>query len=309
MISIIVNLNTQDYDEIQRLAESIESQTNPNFEVIVVDKNEPDYNLAEYFSRLNYTYINCYDVPSLNNGTIKDMGLVYSKYDYVWFINANDWIKQDAINFLIKNFKRFKNIDFIYFNYDNVGRFTNPNSLYPIDNVVKMKKINKLARLKNFKEFFQEKNIRDFRVCFRKEFLKKNNIRHHPAIDSYDDIYYSLIYTHYFNNALFTTKSLYFYSKYNANYQDYDEQYKSLYAAYMELIHKKKNEDFFWYMLSNYLPILYKYKFSGISERNKMYKQYIGKYKSRSLKSLGHFKKWFSLNLTAYIWIIFGITF
>ncbi len=306
MISIIVPFEVVERQKLDLLITSFLKQTNKNFEVIFIDiGNNKSFNYKDYFKRLGFRFYTI-DSENINLGKAKDYGVKVASGTHVWFVDVHDYLKENAIEFLENQINKNKNIDFVYFGFESPN-ILKKNNIFIDEN--KSNILTKDSDLSFFNDFFKYGEQKDFRVCFEKSFLTDNEILHHENLSLYDDIYFSLINIHYFKRALFVNKKIYVSTKVekdqNNNYL-WEQKYKALYAAYIKLIHMVKNEKFFWYILQNYLPIVFNLKFTGIKERKKIFSQYTGKYYTRSIKTLHISDKWLTSNLISLVWIITG---
>lgn len=112
-LSIIIPVyNVEKY--IRNCLDSIFSAINKNFsfEVIVVDDETPDNSMAivdEYaglFSNLHVLH-----QKNQGQGVARNTGLSKAQGDYVWFVDSDDWIEDNAISILFEYFDKYPQID------------------------------------------------------------------------------------------------------------------------------------------------------------------------------------------------------
>lgn len=97
MISIIIPVyNVQDY--LRECLDSIVSQENQDYEVILVDDGSTDKSpdiCDEYCSRYPQFRV----IHKKNGGvsSARNIGLDEAKGDWIWFVDADDWIEKNAL--------------------------------------------------------------------------------------------------------------------------------------------------------------------------------------------------------------------
>jgi len=126
LISIIIPVyNVEQY--LCGCLDSIVEQTFSDYEIICVNDGSTDNSLAilrEYESK----HTNIVIIESLNKGTAsaRNIGIENSHGDYIWFIDSDDWIENDALQVLHDNLIS-KSLDVLCFNgklkYEEDGRF------------------------------------------------------------------------------------------------------------------------------------------------------------------------------------------
>lgn len=214
-ISIIIPFKNTELIWMDKLFFSLSNQTNNNFEVICIDddsNNGIDY--KKYIEILGHNYYKNIN-NSLGNGVgkLRDFGVKVSKGEYVWFIDSDDWITNDAIEYLINSFEQNKDIDLIVFKYRWV--FKEKDSFISRKKYTDFVLNNKPSKKMN--PWFHSDYQTDWRVCFKKSFLVDNNIYHKEFLLLYEDVYFGLIWKTLYNKAMFSTKILYFYNRMNQN--------------------------------------------------------------------------------------------
>ena len=156
-ISIIIPMyNVQDY--IEKCVNSILKQKYDNYEIIIVNDGSTDnsYNMVKSIDSSRIKII------TKSNGGLssaRNEGLKYVTGEYIWFIDGDDYIEDDALELLVKNIKK-EDYDVICFYYYNEYK---GNKKIQVDkvNIKKLSErplINTSACAKIFKKDFYEQN-------------------------------------------------------------------------------------------------------------------------------------------------------
>lgn len=87
-----------------RCVESVTKQTYSNIEVILVDDGSPDRcpELCDEFAQKD-TRIVVVHKPNGGLSTARNAGLDVAKGDFICFVDSDDWIRNDAIEYSVKN--------------------------------------------------------------------------------------------------------------------------------------------------------------------------------------------------------------
>lgn len=323
MISIIIPFKNTPIMYFTKLIDSLNNQTSKEFEAIFIDDNSNNGQIyKDIIAKNNYIYkkVNYFDpgIPTL--GRARDFGVSISNGNYIWFVDSDDYIDISSIEILNKKFNIHKNIDAIFFNYiemnnknfNNIDNRKNKNFNIKKEYIFDIKK-------KNFnvlKKFFLNNFQSDWRVCFNKNFILNNNIKHSKEVSIFEDVYFNIIWKNKINRILLIDDYLYFYNRLNNN-SILNSNKKN------ELINKKNYavfkafddlKELSSYELNNfisiyYLHILYTLKKTKYNDRLKISRKYFCILKKfKKISFMGFNKKWFSLVFLHKFWIITGIS-
>lgn len=258
-ISIIIPFKDTNVLWLTKLIKSLKDQTNKNFEAIFIDDDSSDkFDYKDLILKNNFIYLKKpKDIKGV--GPIRDFGVLKSNYEYIFFIDSDDWIENDCVEYLLNCFEKNKDIEAIVFDYHWVfnlrKKYKNKNKFHE---VICLNSINK-----KYTHWFHRNYQTDWRVCFKKAFLVQNNIKHSNSILIFEDVYFGMIWKTLFNKVLLTTKKLYFYNRLNTesilnNYQFKPEHIlKVLLSAKNELILTKKFNNVFYFYVLNWIHALF----------------------------------------------------
>lgn len=173
-LSIIVPAyNSEKY--IKRNLLSLSKQSSRNFEVIVIDDGSTDNTceLSKNFleeKKLDHKVIRC--EKNRGQSTARNIGMDYSKGEYLLFLDSDDFAENNLVEVLEKNI--FNKPDIIFFDFKRMRE----------DNTIK-NSINQnfeFGKLKSGEEVFRAYKNNKIKLwtgslIYKKEFLEKNNIR------------------------------------------------------------------------------------------------------------------------------------
>lgn len=212
-VSIIIPFKNTELIWMDKLFYSISKQTNKDFEIICIDdESNNGFDYKKYIKEKGYRYYRNTN-SKLGNGVgkLRDFGVTKAKGEYIWFIDSDDWVTYDAVEYLINCFERNKTIDLVVFKYQWV--FTELDIFFKQKKLVEFVLENKPTKKMN--PWFHTDYQTDWRVCFKKEFLLNNQIYHKDYLLLYEDVYFGLIWKTLYKKALFSSKILYYYNRMN----------------------------------------------------------------------------------------------
>lgn len=202
LVSIIVPIYNAEIF-LERCINSILKQSYKNFELILVDDGSTDSTLSicQNFQSNDNRII----VIQKKNGGVSESrneALKISKGDYVVFIDADDFVGEDYIKNLIPK----NNEDFVYSGYKNVK-----NNIVTEEIAYKKININPFKCSKDFGFFWDKTNICFvWRACYKKDIIKKNNIKFDASINIGEDVIFNIEYLKYCNSVCVTENTDYF---------------------------------------------------------------------------------------------------
>lgn len=183
--SIIIPVyNVEQY--LTKCLDSVVNQTyNDEYEVICVNDGSTDSSLAileEYAEK--YGIIKIINQENRGLSEARNTGLRQAKGKYIWFVDSDDWIEDDALNIL---HKKINDEDIVCFNgrrYFEDGRTETPDEGIEISDLSGWEYYNKYA-LQHRKFHFVCVVLR----VYKRDFLLENNLFFEPGIYHEDNLF------------------------------------------------------------------------------------------------------------------------
>lgn len=104
LISVIVPVyNVEEY--VEACLHSLVNQTYKNVEILVVDDGATDHSgeLCDTFAKTHPGMIRVYHTENHGLSAARNVGLAYSKGDFVCFVDSDDWVEPEMIETLHRN--------------------------------------------------------------------------------------------------------------------------------------------------------------------------------------------------------------
>ncbi|BAC44674.1 glycosyltransferase family 2 protein [Malacoplasma penetrans] len=304
-ISLIIPFKNTELIWINKLFDSLEKQINKNFEVICIDDSSD--NGIDYKTLIlekGYRYYRSNNA-SLGDGVgkLRDYGVSVAKGDLIWFVDSDDWITPDATDYLINSFEEHKDIDLVVFKYQWVYKESDVN--FKERKITSFVSDNTPNRRMN--KWFHTDYQTDWRVCFKKEFLLKNEILHKENLLLYEDVYFGLIWKTIYKKALFSSKILYFYNRMNRFSTLNQDKNFDPHRLLLNILSSKDNlikrnifnEKWFFYA-NNWAFVAASYIYKDRKQNKSLIKDVIGPKHCRNYKMLGFGSRWFVSNFLVW---------
>lgn len=298
-ISIIVPFKNTPIKWMKKLISSLKNQNNQNFEVIFIDDYSDNSSGYESLIRKNNFSYFLSPLKGMGVGELRDYGVELAIGEYIWFVDSDDWLYKDAINYLISSFYKYKNIDLIMFDYEWVFK-DKLDYGYKCENYYEF--VSKNIASKAIMPWFHNNYQTDWRVCIKKEFLVKNKIKHPHKVNIFEDVYFGLIWKVLYKRILLTSKKLYFYNRLNTSsslavYRYCPEDLiKIILANRNYLIENKLFKEIWYFYALNWLNSLRDLNYQIINPIKLMniHNKFIGNNNYKSLEMIGFHKIWFT---------------
>lgn len=244
-VSIIVpTYNNEKY--IEQCIQSIIKQTYEEIEIIIVLDGPIDNteNIVRYIGQ-NDQRIKIINQSNMGSGPARNNGLRHAKYEYIMFVDGDDWIEPRMVESLIDDIERY-NVDIVFCESDSVYCDKNGKTLYSI------KATNHSTKLVYGKENVRNDYYQLYFDCYvtgpvctlyKKSIIVTYNVRF-PDLSRSQDIIFNSRYFHYVNSYYIDSRSFYSYrhvgTDNNFSLKISDDYYKILIILYDDLISNLK---------------------------------------------------------------------
>ncbi len=214
LISVIVPVyNCEKY--LRRCVESIINQSYNNIETILINDGSTDnsgdlcdaYALSNNRTRVIHTQ---------NNGpaAARNIGIKHSKGSFIFFIDADDYVENDALELLIEHYTQHK-ADIIAGDFNRIkdGNIDKRNDItFSSNKLLTKQDIIDYSRcyLKHPNRFLLF--AFSWGRLFKTSIIKENNILFNIELHTYEDLAFTFDYLKYTNNLFFLKEVLYNYS-------------------------------------------------------------------------------------------------
>lgn len=196
-VSIIIPVhNSSKY--LKKCIDSVLKQTYKNIEVICIENGSKDNSLKIL---KQYKTIKTYSLKESGISLARNYGIKKAKGEYLYFLDSDDYIKENLIEELVKKLEKDKS-DLCYAKYYSVYEEKNKKEkteLYTFDILNKKQTITNLHNI----------NLGPQKL-FKKEIITNNNITF-PLNTKYEDVYFVLKYLYFSNKISMVNEYLYYY--------------------------------------------------------------------------------------------------
>lgn len=199
LISIIIPVyNVELY--LKQCIESIISQEG-NVEIILVDDGSPDESPVicdEYAKKDNRIRV----IHKKNGGvsSARNAGLDIARGEWIWFVDGDDYISENAISELKRILKKEDNIDLIRFSNKRLDN----NQIITI-NINNVNNLSKNEYLNKYHSYLNQT------MLFKLELINKEKLRFSEDIKTGEDLEFQYKYLLYCNHPIQYNKQLYIY--------------------------------------------------------------------------------------------------
>ena len=181
---IIPVFNAADY--LERCVSSLIQDTSVNYEIILVDDGSTDGSqiICDQFAS-QFTFITVYHCENSGVSAARNFGIDHSSGEYIVFIDSDDWVSENFIEFLYSHLSD-KNVDILQYGYQEIedGNFTKKMTPYFPEKIYNKNEIEQelLPSFIGSPRIFEhsQDSIREVWSCvYRLEFLNSCCIRFH----------------------------------------------------------------------------------------------------------------------------------
>jgi glycosyltransferase involved in cell wall biosynthesis len=216
-VSVIVPVyNSEKY--LHNCIESIRNQSYKNFELILINDGSTDKSgeiCNQYALRDNRIRV----IHAKNNGpaAARNIGIENSKGEFIFFIDSDDFIENDALNLLIKSFRQHK-ADIIIGDFRKIkkGIVENRNDISFSGN----KLLTKQDIIDYSRSYLKKPNkyllfAFSWGRLFKSSIIKTNNIFFNPDLHTFEDVAFNFYYLTYTNEVYFLKETIYSHTIYD----------------------------------------------------------------------------------------------
>ncbi len=238
LVSIIVPVyNVENY--IEECVSSLRNQTYSNIEIILVDDESPD-NCPDICEALSFSDNRIVVVHQHNKGLpgARNSGLKKAKGKWVLFVDADDWLAEDAVEKIMKSVDEMA--DVIVFNpryVQQYERVTQSDDLFDILKLSERDRMNELQDvidpMRSYKGVIKLGKMPAWSKMYSRDFLISNNISFFENVRVHEDIPFAILVYLCAKNIYYYDVELYYY-RYNpdsitASYRpNYENEMKEL---------------------------------------------------------------------------------
>lgn len=212
LVSVIVPVyNSEKY--LHRCLESIINQTYKNIEIILIDDGSTDNSgkICDEYA-LKDGRIKVIHTENKGPAAARNKGIENSRGEFIFFVDADDFIENNAIDLLIENYQRTKADmivgDFLKIKDDNIFNsdcyyFFSDSKLLEKQDIVDyircyLKKPNRFSLF-----------VHSWGILFKTFIIKDNNISFNANLRTFEDVAFNFDYLKYTNKLFFMKKIVY----------------------------------------------------------------------------------------------------
>lgn len=198
-------------EKINNCISSLQLQSFKNFEIIFVDdcSNDNSYNYLKELSNNSKLNIKLFcNEKNSGPGYSRNVGLTNSSGEFILFMDADDYIKVDALNQINKLLNNFKDVDCILFDY----------FLKSGNNIKKHKSLNMeiTNELINVNDALLYSNGSVWGKLFSSKIINKIDIRF-PLLMRNEDMPFTKVYLSFCENIYYCDEAYYYYVMYDSS--------------------------------------------------------------------------------------------
>lgn len=224
LISIIIPAyNCEKY--IEKCINSILLQTYQNFEIIIINDGSQDHTLEKINNYLNKNKIKLISIENNGVSNARNLGIENSKGDYICFIDADDWIEKDYLEYFVKNTTLEYNLLIQYSLQKNIF-FSNPS--HPSVT---------LSINYDIEDLFLKFNIikygHPFCKFYSRKIIKDNNLLFDKGLTMAEDLIFFLIYIKHIDYITFLPEMKYHYEYVNNSAHTKKHEFDSYYHLFI----------------------------------------------------------------------------
>lgn len=211
LVSIIIPVfNSKKY--LNRCIESIINQDYKDIEIILVNDGSTDESpkICDSYAK-NDLRIRVIHTENSGPGAARNRGIEASRGDFVFFIDADDYIQDNALNLLVEDYRQH-GADLTVCNFNKISADTlaaQNNGLFSKDMLLTKEDIIGYARcyLRRPNKFLLF--AFSWGRLFKASVIRDNRIFFNPGLRTFEDVAFNFDYLHYANGLSFLKEPLY----------------------------------------------------------------------------------------------------
>ncbi len=201
MLSIIIPIyNSEIY--LKRCLDSLISQTDKNFEVILIDDGSTDdsANICKHYCSSNYNFKYLHQ-KNAGPSAARNLGIKYAKGEFISFIDSDDFVSSSYVEKILRNM----NCDILFFSSIH-QKMDGKDEKHSYNNRTDVTFLNVLLEQNQYWDF-----VYTWNKCFKREIITSNNLLFDENISHAEDELFTLEYTKYSNFVNTINDPIYFY--------------------------------------------------------------------------------------------------
>jgi len=211
LVSVIVPVyNSEKY--LRRCIESIINQSYKNIEIILINDGSTD-NSGEICNANALSDNRIRVIHTRNNGpaAARNIGIENSKGSFIFFIDADDFIENNALNLLVESYNQHK-ADIIVGSFNKIR---NSNSVYGHNGVFSSSKLLTKQDIIDYARCYLKKPNRftlfaySWGRLFKSSIIKNNHIVFNANLHTFEDVAFNFDYMKYTNEVYFLKEAIY----------------------------------------------------------------------------------------------------
>ncbi len=208
IFSLIIPIyNVSQY--VRECIDSILNQSFQDFEIILVNDGSTDDSgeICQFYSE-NHENIKLFSQINKGTASARNVGIQNSKGKFIWFVDSDDLIKDNSLEFLIEIIKEHQEYDIISFNKLDFSKDETP----IVFNQSKIQ-YNFFNNIEDYLLHFQNFPSSACLNIFKLDYIKNNNLYFQENIYFEDEMFNLKVYLYFSPKILVTNHQLYLYRR------------------------------------------------------------------------------------------------
>lgn len=213
LVSVIVPVyQAQDY--IESCINSLVKQSYEDLEIILVDDGSTDSSLSKCQAcAVDSKKIVVLSQNNQGASAARNKGLEYCHGQYVFFMDADDRIAENAVSSMVEVMKKAN--DLVFFDYFK-GDSTNSTNSFSGE-TERLSQEESVKRILDVQVVDNDINGYLWNKLFVASIIKENNLRFDPKLKMWEDLLFCMQYVAFVNGASYLHEKLYFYTDRNTS--------------------------------------------------------------------------------------------